>query len=54
MAHQSVLHHDVDEISNNFHTQQGRTNGHGAIHTKDDFFEDGRTWLKSDGMYGKW
>ena len=46
--------HDIDEISNNFHTQQGRTNEHGTIITKNDFFEDGRTWLQSDGMYGKW
>ena len=46
--------HDIDEISNGYHAQQGRTDEHGDIQTKDDFFEDGRTWLKSDGMYGKW
>jgi hypothetical protein len=46
--------HDYDEISNGFHTQQGRTDEHGDIQTKDNFFADGRTWLKSDGMYGKW
>ena len=46
--------HDIDEIGNNFHTQQGRTNEHGQIQTKDDFFNDNRPWLISDGMYGKW
>lgn len=46
--------HDVDEIANGYHFQQGRTDAFGAIHTTDDFFADGRTWLKSPGMYGKW
>jgi hypothetical protein len=46
--------HDIDRISNNFHTQQGRTNGNGEIIAKHDFFGDGRGWLLSDGMYGKW
>ncbi|MHC4956420.1 MAG: hypothetical protein ACYTGZ_21470 [Planctomycetota bacterium] len=46
--------HDIDEISNGYHTQQGRTDEHGNVHAKDNFFNDGRTWLKSDGMYGKW
>ena len=46
--------HDVDAIANGYHFQQGRTDPHGAIQTKDDFYADGRDWLKSDGMYGKW
>jgi len=46
--------HDVDEMANGYHFQQGRTDETGAIQTRDDFFADGRTWLKSDGMYGKW
>jgi hypothetical protein len=46
--------HDIDEISNGYHFQQGRTDATGAIQTADDFFGDGRSWLKSDGMYGKW
>lgn len=46
--------HDVDEIANGYHFQQGRTNAFGSIQTKDDFFADGRDWLKSPGMYGKW
>jgi len=46
--------HDVDAIANGYHFQQGRTDAVGSIQTQDDFFGDGRTWLKSDGMYGKW
>ena len=46
--------HDVDSIANGFHFQQGRTDALGAVQTQDDFFGDGRDWLKSDGMYGKW
>jgi hypothetical protein len=46
--------HDVDEIANGYHFQQGRTDATGAVVMKDDFFSDGRTWLKSAGMYGKW
>lgn len=46
--------HDVDEIANGYHFQQGRTDAFGDIQTKDDFFADGRPWLKSPGMYGKW
>ncbi len=46
--------HDIDEIANGYHFQQGRTDQTATIHMKDDFNSDGRTWLKSDGMYGKW
>lgn len=46
--------HDVDEIANGYHFQQGRTDHQGGIQVKDDFNADGRDWLKSDGMYGKW
>lgn len=46
--------HDVDLIANGYHFQQGRTDASGAIHMANNFFGDGRTWLKSDGMYGKW
>jgi hypothetical protein len=46
--------HDVDEIGNGYHFQQGRTDETGAIVTKDDYFNDGRDFLKSAGMYGKW
>jgi len=46
--------HDVDEIANGYHFQQGRTNAEGLVQAKSDFFADGRSWLLSDGMYGKW
>lgn len=46
--------HDVDAIANGYHFQQGRTDAHGVVVAKDDYFQDGRTWLKSPGMYGKW
>lgn len=46
--------HDVTAIANGYHFQQGRTTATGAIQTKDDFYADGRAFLKSDGMYGKW
>ena len=46
--------HDVDAIANGYHFQQGRTTAAGQVQTKDDFFNDGRAFLKSDGMYGKW
>ena len=46
--------HDVDAIANGYHFQQGRTDAVGNVHTADDYFADGRDWLKSPGMYGKW
>ncbi len=46
--------HDVDQISSGYHFQQGRIDINGAVHTNDDFFQDGRDFVRSDGMYGKW
>jgi hypothetical protein len=46
--------HDVDHAANGYHFQQGRTDASGAVVTADNYFADGRTWLKSAGMYGKW
>jgi len=46
--------HDYDHITQAYHFQQGRTDGHGKVIAKDDYFEDGRTFLQSPGMYGKW
>jgi hypothetical protein len=46
--------HDVDVMANGYHFQQGRTDMDGNIVTKDDYFDDGRTFIKSAGMYGKW
>ncbi|MBC8327737.1 MAG: hypothetical protein H8E31_03225 [Planctomycetes bacterium] len=46
--------HDVDEAANGYHFQQGRTDEDGVIVTKDNYFGDGRAFLRSAGMYGKW
>ena len=46
--------HDIDTIANGYHFQQGRTDAVGMMHMSDDFNNDGRTWLLSDGMLGKW
>jgi hypothetical protein len=45
--------HDIDRIANGFHFQQGRTNSAGTVQTMVDFFGDDRSWILSDGMYGK-
>jgi hypothetical protein len=46
--------HDVDQMANAYHFQQGRTDLAGKLVTKDDYFNDGRAFLQSAGMYGKW
>ncbi len=46
--------HDVDRIARGYHFQQGRTDAAGNIVTKDDYFGDGRKYIRSAGMYGKW
>lgn len=46
--------HDIDAIANAYHFQQGRTDADGNIVVQDDYFGDGRTFLRSAGMYGKW
>jgi hypothetical protein len=46
--------HDVDLVANAYHFQQGRTNAAGTVQMDDDFFADGRNFLLSDGMFGKW
>ena len=46
--------HDIDKIANAYHFQQGRTDLAGNVVTRNDYFEDGREWLRSAGMYGKW
>ena len=46
--------HDVDTIANGYHFQQGRTDAAGTMQMSGDFNNDGRTWLLSDGMLGKW
>ncbi len=46
--------HDIDTIAGGYHFQQGRIDADGNVQVRDDFFGDGRTWVRSDGMYGKW
>jgi len=46
--------HDIDEISNGFLFQHGRTDLARNIVTKDDYFNDGRFWIKGPGRYGVW
>ena len=46
--------HDVDQIASGYHFQQGRLDDSGAVQTLDDFYGDGRAFVRSDGMYGKW
>jgi hypothetical protein len=46
--------HDIDEIANGSHFQQGRTDAAGAMIMHDDFWGDGRWWIRSAGMYGRW
>lgn len=46
--------HDIDTIASGYHFQQGRTDADGNVQVRDDFFGDGRPWVRSDGMYGKW
>lgn len=46
--------HDVDRVSNGLVFQQGRTDTAGNMIMSDDFFGDGRSWIRSGGMYGRW
>ena len=46
--------HDIDAIANGYHFQQGRTDSAGNFVMKEDYFGDGRSFVQSAGMYGKW
>ena len=46
--------HDVDKLANGYHFQQGRTDEAGNIIVAADYFGDGRSYIHSPGMYGKW
>jgi len=50
--------HDLDTldggITNGFHFQQGRTDVQGNVVMKDDYFGDGRWWMRSPGRFGIW
>jgi len=45
---------DMASITNGFLFQHGRTDWTGNIVTQDDFFGDGRYWIKGPGRYGVW
>jgi hypothetical protein len=45
--------HDLTIITNGFHFQQGRTDTAGHVVIQDDYFQDGRTWEKSPGRFGR-
>jgi len=44
--------HNVDQVSNGFKFQQGRTDLQGNIIVGDDIFGDGRWWYRSPGRFG--
>jgi hypothetical protein len=46
--------HDLDVVTNGFLFQQGRTDTSGEFIMRDDYYGDGRWWIKSPGRYGKW
>jgi hypothetical protein len=46
--------HWIDQIANGYHFSQGRTNAAGGVVTEPDYFDDGRSYIRSAGMYGKW
>ncbi len=46
--------HDVEQITNGFLFQQGRTDSDGNFIMRDNYHRDGRWWIRSAGMYGTW
>ncbi len=46
--------HDANHVANGIMFQQGRTDVAGSIDMQDDYYGDGRYWIKSSGRYGKW
>ena len=46
--------HYIEDIANGEWFQQGRTDLAGNVDMHDDYFGDGRYWIKSAGRYGKW
>ncbi len=46
--------HDVDHVANGTMFQQGRADIAGQIDMGDNYYGDGRSWIKSSGRYGKW
>ena len=47
-------HDDIDDIANGLKFQQGRTDIAGGVVMQDDYFADGRWWVRGPGRYGIW
>ena len=45
--------HDVAKITEGYHFQQGKGFSNSSIYVSDNY-NPVKTWLLSDGMYGKW
>jgi len=46
--------HTADAVAIGEWFQQGRTDVAGAVDMRDDYYDDGRFWIKSSGRFGKW
>jgi len=46
--------HTADAVANGEWFQQGRADVAGDVDMADDYYGDGRFWIKSSGRYGKW
>lgn len=46
--------HDTDRVAHGSWFEDGRTDLNGNLDMRDDYFNDGRPWIKSAGRYGKW
>ncbi len=46
--------HTAHAVSSGEWFQQGRADLAGTVDMRDDYYEDGRFWIKSSGRYGKW
>jgi len=46
--------HDIDEVTNGFLFQMGRTDVARNLIMQTDYFGDGRYWISSPGRYGTW
>jgi hypothetical protein len=46
--------HNIDQAAGGYHFQQGRTDAADNVQVRPNFYGDGRDFVRSDGMYGKW
>jgi len=45
--------HDIARITNGIKFQEGRTDSHGNIIMREDYYGDGRYWIRGGGRYGR-